>query len=256
MTLIAVTYNAFCSLEFDKSCLACRTIVNHGSCALCAIFTAWQACLLKLTIKCFCGAFCETDSFCLIKEESAVHATRTANWFSITKTISCTIFASFCSGRSVKLECWNWTKFPTTTIGYCIVLLKIIVKDCSCYTTLTVLINKWGCTVSAMFVATEIIIICFIISDTRLFCINIYTFGISPACTVTYPSRERTIRMALEILTMVSNISIVLFIAKHVLYWIAKLNRSCRNSFLVMMPCYSLNINIWKWVLGIIGMIV
>jgi hypothetical protein len=77
-----------------------------------------------------------------------------------------------------------------------------------------------------MFVATEIIIVSFIICDIHSFGIDKYTIGIGPASTVTYSALERTIRMTLEVLAMVSHISIILFVAKHILYWITELNRS------------------------------
>ncbi len=107
-----------------------------------------------------------------------------------------------------------------------------------------------------MFITTEVIVVGFIISYIHTFGVDKDALGISPASAVTYSAWERTVRMALEILTVVSHISIILFVAKHILYWIAELDRGCWYSFLVMMPCDSLNIDIGERILRIICMII
>ncbi len=75
-----------------------------------------------------------------------------------------------------------------------------------------------------MFITTQVIVVGFIISYIHAFCVDKDALGVSPPSAMTYSAWERTVRMALEILTVVSHIGIILFIAKHVLYWITKLD--------------------------------
>lgn len=75
-----------------------------------------------------------------------------------------------------------------------------------------------------MFITTQVIVVGFIISYIHAFGVDKDALSVSPASAMTYSAWERTVRMALEILTVVSHKSIILFVAKHILYWITELN--------------------------------